>query len=59
MILCDGRNYQVVPVPEGATPDLIIEEKYQGWIFVDDATATAEANAKIECDRARRRPFSY
>lgn len=57
VIVCDGRNYKVLAVPEGAIPDVIIEENCPGWIFVGDANTTAEANAKIEHDRARRKPI--
>jgi hypothetical protein len=59
MILCDGRNYQVVPVPEGAIPDRIIDKKYPGWMFVDCASTKAEAESKIERDLDRRKPDTW
>lgn len=58
MILSDGPNYQVVPLPERAIPELVVE-KYPGWIFVADASTKAEADSKIERDRARRKAVCW
>ena len=59
MILWKRRDYQVVPVPEGAIPAHIIDEQYPTWFFLGDANTTAEADSKIECDRARRKSFCW
>jgi hypothetical protein len=59
MILHNGRDYQIVQVPEGAIPDRIIEENYPACTFKDCASTKAEAESKIERDRARHRPSSY
>ena len=59
MILFGDGKYQVVHVPEGAIADRMIAEKYPGCIFVDDARTMAEADSKIERDRARRRTESW
>ena len=59
VILCDGRRYQVVQVPEGANPDRIIAEKYSSWMSVDVASTMTEADSKIERDRGRRKTDSW
>jgi hypothetical protein len=59
MILSDGRTYLIELLLEGANPNRIIEEKYPGWIFVEDAHTKEEADSRIEQDRARRRPDWY
>jgi hypothetical protein len=51
MILTNGAEYRVEPIPGGACPDFIIERKYSGWMFVDDANSINEASSKIRADR--------
>jgi len=59
MILEDGRDYKLVPLPQGADPDRIINEEHPGWIYVGDAATIVEAESKIRRERARHRPDSY
>ena len=59
MIVNNGPDYRVEPLPEGVLPDVVMAENYPGWIYVGDASTTAEADSKIECDRARHRTDSF
>jgi hypothetical protein len=59
LILTDGLKYEYPEVPEGANPDRIIEEKHSGYALVGDANTEAEAKAKGQSDRDRRKPDSW
>jgi hypothetical protein len=56
MICFNGKEYFKDPLPEGGNPDAILD-KHPGCMFLDHASSQEEADAKIQRDRDRHKPF--
>jgi hypothetical protein len=56
-ILFNGKAYFKEEVTQGVNPDMILA-KHPGRMILDQASSEAEADAKIERDRDRRKPFT-
>jgi hypothetical protein len=59
IVLTDGKSHEILECVSGVNPDVLIIEKYPGWVTVDTANSRQEAQSLIEIDRKRRQLDSF